>query len=78
MMLTLIIVIFLSNSSLSAAMAMSTTDRIRSRAITAVGEIVELCPNPDFQGIDETIPCLNYTDPTTPKRYGQRDTCSKL
>lgn len=71
-------------SNFGAAAAMTTKDRMRGRAAAGdplpvpVEEIVELCPNPDFQPIDENIPCLNYTDPATPKGYGQRDTCSKF
>ncbi|KAK8112682.1 hypothetical protein PG984_013208 [Apiospora sp. TS-2023a] len=73
----------LTGSHLGAAMAMTTKDRIRDTAAVdppavPVEEVVELCPNPDFQAIDDTVPCLNYTDPATPKGYGQRDTCRRL
>lgn len=77
-------ILFLSSPNLgTAAMAMATKDHlVRDRAVGKFGipveEIVELCPNPDFQAIDDSVPCLNYSDPATPKSYGQRDTCSKF
>ncbi|KAK8096640.1 hypothetical protein PG999_012584 [Apiospora kogelbergensis] len=58
-----------------AALAMTTMPIIGDRA-AGDGEVVELCPNTDFQAIDSSIPCLNYTDPTRPRGYGQRDTCN--
>lgn len=36
---------------------------------------VEACPNPEYQGLNETVTCLNFTDPVMPKGYGGR-TCS--
>ncbi|KAK7912052.1 hypothetical protein PG985_014533 [Apiospora marii] len=67
----------------AAAMALARKDGlVRDRAVgkfnIPIEEIVQLCPNPDFQAIDNTVPCLNYTDPATPKGYGQRDTCISL
>ncbi|KAK7964249.1 hypothetical protein PG988_011223 [Apiospora saccharicola] len=72
--------ILLIGSNLGVAMAMPTKDRFQDDGAVdpptvPVDEVVELCPNPDFQAIDDTVPCLNYTDPATPKGYGQRDTC---
>ncbi|KAK8062340.1 hypothetical protein PG997_014437 [Apiospora hydei] len=75
MKLARVMAILLPSSSSGAAVAM-TMDKLRGRA--AVAEIVELCPNPDFMGINETVTCLNFTDPATPKGYGQRDTCISL
>jgi len=65
----------LTSYSLGAVMAMR-TPTIGHRA-AGDGEVVELCPNPDFQTIGSSVPCLNYTNPAAPKGYGQRDTCSK-
>ncbi|KAK8063409.1 hypothetical protein PG996_008061 [Apiospora saccharicola] len=75
--------ILLIGSNLGVAMAMPTKDRFQDDGAVdpptvPVDEVVELCPNPDFQAIDDTVPCLNYTDPATPKGYGQRDTCMAM
>jgi hypothetical protein len=38
---------------------------------------IEACPNQNYEGINATITCMNFTDPTMPKGYGGR-TCSML
>lgn len=40
------------------------------------GNLIEICPNQNYEGLNETITCMNITDPTQPKGYGGR-TCSK-
>ncbi|KAK9770412.1 hypothetical protein AB5N19_11441 [Seiridium cardinale] len=42
----------------------------------ATGEnFIEICPNPEYQGLNETVTCMNITNPTVPRGYGGR-TCS--
>ncbi|KAK6836718.1 hypothetical protein PG987_007213 [Apiospora arundinis] len=76
MKFTPIATVFSSYSLLVVVTAMA--KKIGNRADGDTREVVELCPNPDFQAIGSTVPCLNYTNPATPKGYGQRDTCVSL
>ncbi|KAK6858547.1 hypothetical protein PG995_006246 [Apiospora arundinis] len=73
MKFTPIATVFSSYSLLVVVTAMA--KKIGNRADGDTREVVELCPNPDFQAIGSTVPCLNYTNPATLKGYGQRDTC---
>ncbi|KAI4591518.1 hypothetical protein KJ359_013285 [Pestalotiopsis sp. 9143b] len=41
------------------------------------GNLIEICPNQNYEGLNETITCMNITDPTQPKGYGGR-TCISL
>ncbi|KAK6065478.1 hypothetical protein SCUP234_02442 [Seiridium cupressi] len=44
----------------------------------ATGEnFIEICPNPEYQGLNETVTCMNITNPTVPRGYGGR-TCISL
>lgn len=43
---------------------------------TTGGNLIEICPNQNYEGLNETITCMNITDPTVPHGYGGR-TCSK-
>lgn len=39
---------------------------------------IRICPNPDYEGLNDTVTCLDITNLTAPRSYGQVKTCSEL
>ncbi|KAH8663906.1 hypothetical protein BX600DRAFT_286201 [Xylariales sp. PMI_506] len=40
-------------------------------------DYIQACPNPDYQDLNQTVQCENFTAPEVPKGYGGR-TCKSL
>jgi hypothetical protein len=41
-------------------------------------DYIQICPNPDYQGLNETVPCLEIYNLTAPRSSGQVKTCGEL